>query len=101
MHENTLAMNGNLTHGYMKKFVEVQKRLGTIVSDLTGGDTSTNDSNTCSSRSNIAERLLGGRPSGSTKKRQRREVEEVTKAKNEIAQRMMETREIVKSDNKV
>ena len=74
--------------------ISVRAGIKSIVSNLTGGDTSTDDSNTCFSRSNVAERPLGGRSIGSTKKRKRRE------AKNEIAQRMMEVGETAKRDNK-
>ena len=70
------------------------------MSSLTGSDTRAGESNTCSSRSNIAERSLGGRSIGSTKDRKRTEAEEVMKAKNEIAQRTMEAKETVKHNNK-
>ena len=80
--------------------ISVGAGIESTVSDLTGSNTSADDSNTCSSKRNIAERSLGGRPLGSTNDRKRREAEEVMKAKNEIAQRMMIAREAAKQNNK-
>ena len=80
--------------------ISVGAGIESTVSDLTGSNTSADDSNTCSSKRNIAERSLGGRPLGSTNDRKRREAEEVMKAKNEIAQRMMVAREKAKCNNK-
>ena len=55
--------------------ISVRAGIESTVSSLTGSDTSDDDSNTCSSRSNIAERSLGGRSIGSTKDRSRRSDE--------------------------
>ena len=80
--------------------ISVRAGIESTVSSLTGSDTRADESNTCSSRSNIAERSLGGRSIESTKERKRTEAEEVMKVKNDIAQRMMETKETAKHNNK-
>ena len=68
---------------------------------MTGSNTSANDSNTCSSKSNIVERSLDGRPIGyKGEKQERREAKKVMKVENEIDQRMMEARDTVKRNNK-
>ena len=78
----------------------VEARINSLVSNLTTSDTSADNSRTYSSMSNIAGRSLGGRPIEFTKERKRSEAEEVMKTKNEIAQRIMEAREIVKHNIK-
>ena len=129
MHDDTLANSGRLPHGYMKEYVEANRKtwdwmnrdtmnevyrrlkkkleekgatkkgpektddiiisvgagIKSTVSDLTTSNTSADDSNTCSSKRNIAERSLGGRPIVSIKDKKRKEAEEVMRAKNEIA----------------
>ena len=93
---------GCIQKGFRKTddvIISVGAGIKSTVSVLTGSNTSANDSKTCSSKINIAERSLGERPIGYTKETNRRNAEEVVKAKNEITQRMMEAREIAKRNN--